>query len=171
MRNLKTEIKYAVISAITLVIWVTVEHLLGFNTTKMDKGEYTRPIIAIAVFIFLFLGIREKKNKELGGQLTFMQGLKTAFFISLFYALLQAIWFAIYGGIINPDYAILSLQFQEKQLIADGKTPQEITDELAMTKMIFGNALIQFAFFIFSTTMIDTIVGVIMTLFLKTKQK
>jgi membrane protease YdiL (CAAX protease family) len=166
---LKTEIKYALLSAIALVIWVSAEHLLGFNTTKMEIGQYTRPIIAIAAFVFLFFGIREKKNKEFNGQLTFMQGLKTAFFISLFYALLQGIWFAIYGQVINPDYAALSLQFKEKQLIAEGKTPQ-ITDELAMTKMIFGNALLQFAFFIFSTTIVDTVAGAIMTLFLKTKK-
>ena len=170
MKNLKTEIKYAILSAITLVIWVTAEHLLGFNTTKMELGQYTRPIIAIAPFIFLFFGIREKKNKELDGQLTFMQGFKTAFFISLFYALLQGMWFAIYSGLINPDYAALSLQFKEKQLITEGKTPQQISDELAMTKMIFGNALSQFTFFIISTTIIDSISGAIMTLFLRTKK-
>jgi len=170
MRNLKTEIKYAVLSAIALVIWVIAEHLLGFNTTKMEVGQYTQPIIALATLIFLFFGIREKKNKELNGQLTFMQGLKTAFYISFFYALLQGIWFAIYSGVINPDYATLSLHFKEKQLIAEGKTLQQISDELAMTKMIFGNALLQFGFFIISTTIIDTIVGAIMTLFLRTKK-
>jgi hypothetical protein len=170
MHHLRTEIKYAILSTIALVIWVTAEHLLGFNTTKMDIGEYTRPIIGIVSFIFLFLGIKEKKNKELGGHLTFSQGLKTVFYISLFYGLFQGIWFAVYGGVINPGYASLSLQFKERQLIAEGKSPQQIADELALTKMIFGNALLQFAFFIFSTIIVDTIVGTIMTLFLKTKK-
>src|SRR5205085_6083836 len=119
----------------------------------------------------LFFGIREKKRKGLNGHLTFMQGLRTVFFISLFYAILQGIWFAFYSHIINPDYSMLSLHFKEKQLAAEGKTPQQISDELAMTKMIFGNALLQFVFFIFSTTIIDTIVGAIMTLFLKTKNE
>ena len=170
MKNLKTEIKYAFLSAIALVIWVMAEHLLGFNTTKMELGEHTRPIIAIVTLIFLFFGIREKKNKELHEQLTFKQGLKTAFFISLFYAVLQGIWFAIYGGIINPDYGTLSLQFHENQLIAKGKTPQQISDELAMTKLIFGNPFLQFGFFIIFTTIIDTLVGAIITLFLRTRK-
>lgn len=104
MSNLKTEIKYALLSAVTLIVWVTAEHLLGFTTTKMEIGEYTEPMIAIAILIFLFFGIREKRNKELNGQLTFMQGLKTAFFISSFYAILQATWFAIYSHLINPEY-------------------------------------------------------------------
>src|SRR5205085_7364836 len=121
------EIKYAVISAIALVIWVTGEHLLGFTTTKMEIGEYTEPIIAIVTFIFLFFGIREKKRKGLNGHLTFMQGLRTVFFISLFYAILQGIWFAFYSHIINPDYSMLSLHFKEKQLAAEGKTPQQIS--------------------------------------------
>lgn len=170
LQNLKTEIKYAAISAIVLIIWVMAEHFLGFNTTKMEIGQYTQPIIAFAVLIFLFLGIKEKKNKILHGQLLFMQGMKTAFYISLFYALLQGIWFAIYSNYINPDYAALTLQFKEKQLIAAGKTPQQIADELSTTKMIFDNGIRQFGFFILSTTIINTLVGAILTLFLRTKE-
>jgi membrane protease YdiL (CAAX protease family) len=169
MNKLKTELKYASLSAIALIIWVTAEHLLGFNTTKMEIGQYTQPIIAIVVVVILFFGIREKKNKELNGQLKFFEGLKTAFYISLFYALLHGVWFALYSQIINPNYGELSLQFQEKQLVAEGKTPQQITEELGMTKMIFGNIVIQFAFFMISTTIINTIVGAIVTIFLRTK--
>jgi Protein of unknown function (DUF4199) len=171
MKNLKTEIKYAVFSAIALVLWVLIEHLLGFNTSRMEIGEYTQPIIAIVVLIFLFFGIREKRNKDFGGTLTFLQGLKTAFFISLFYALLQGLWFAVYSKIINPEYATLLFQFQEKQLAAAGKTPEQIVDEMAMAKMIFGNVAVQFVFFILSTTTVNTVVGAIMTLFLKKKAK
>lgn len=170
MNHLKTELKYTTLSAIALIVWVMSEHVLGFNTTRMEIGQYTQPIIALVIFILLFFGIREKKNKELGGQLRFMQGLKTAFYISLFYALCQGLWFALYSQAIHPHYGELSLQFQEKQLIAEGKTAQQISDELAMTKMIFGNAVIQFVFFLLSTTIINTCVGAIMPLFLKTKE-
>ncbi|MBD79538.1 MAG: hypothetical protein CL840_11525 [Crocinitomicaceae bacterium] len=168
---MKTEIKYSFISAIALIIWVTTEHLLGFNTTNMEMGQYTQPIIAIIVLVILFFGIREKRNKILNGHLTFIQGLKTAFFISLFYAILQGVWFALYSNIINPEYAELSMQFKTSQLVAEGKTPQQIADELAMTKKIFDGGFIQFGFFIIVTTLIDTIIGAIMTLFLKTKTK
>ena len=117
MTNFKTEIKYAGFSAIALMLWVLAEHLLGFNTTRLDIGEYTQPLIFIVVLVFLFFGIREKRDKDLGGQLTFMQGVKTAFLISVFYALLQAIWFAFYSLVINPEYGTLSIHFQESRSI------------------------------------------------------
>lgn len=40
-----------------------------------------------------------------------------------------------------------------------------------MTKKIFDGAVIQYCFFIISTTIIDTIVGTIMALFLRKKIK
>lgn len=168
---MKTEIKYSLISAVALIIWVTTEHLLGFNTTKMEIGQYTQPIIAIVVFVILFFGIREKRNKIFSGQLTFIQGLKTAFFISLFYSILQGGWFALYSNVINPEYSTLSLLFKEKQLLAEGKTPEQIASELSMTKKIFDGGINQYGFFIISVTLIDTFIGAIMTFFLKTKTK
>ncbi len=166
---MKTEIKYSLVSAAALIIWVATEHLLGFNTTRMEMEQYTQPLIAIIVLVILFFGIREKRDKALNGRLTVIQGLKTAFFISLFYAILQGAWFALYSNVINPEYAELSMQFKTNQLIAEGKTPQQIADELAMSKKIFDGGVMQFGFFILITTVINTIVGFVMTLFLKTK--
>jgi hypothetical protein len=168
---MKTEIKYALISVAALIIWVTIEHLLGFNTTKMEIGQYTQPVIAIVAFVILFFGIREKRNKIFNGQLTFIQGLKTAFFISLFYSILQGGWFALYSNVINPDYSRLSLLFQEKQLLAEGKTVEQISSELSMSKKIFDGGLIQFGFFIISVTLFNTFVGLIITLFLRKNPK
>jgi hypothetical protein len=169
MKNLRTETKYALLSAATLVVWVMVEHILGFNAEHMDVGQYTQPIIPFIIWVLLFFAIREKKT-GLGGTLTFMQGVRTAFFVSLLYALLQGAWFGIYSNLIHPEYANLSLQFHETQLAQEGKTPQEIQEEMAMSKMIFDGGVRQFGFFIVSTTLINTAVGAIMSLFLKTKQ-
>jgi hypothetical protein len=169
MNNLKTETKYALLSAAALVVWVMVEHVLGFNTEHMDVGQYTQPIIPFIIWILLFLAIREKKSR-FGGTLTFMQGVRTAFFVSIFYALLQGVWFGIYSNLIHPEYANLTLQFHQAQLAQEGKTPQEIEDELAMSKMIFDGGVRQFGFFIVSTTIVNTAVGAIMSLFLKTRK-
>jgi hypothetical protein len=169
MNNLKTEIKYALLSAAALVVWVMVEHLLGFNTGRMDVGQYTQPIIPFIIWMILFFAIRERKIR-FGGQLPFMQGVRTAFFVSIFYAVLQGIWFGIYSNLIHPEYAALTMQFRETQLAQEGKTPQEIQDEMAMSKMIFDGGVRQFGFFIITTTVINTAVGAIITLFLKTRK-
>ena len=169
MKNLATETKYALLSALALVVWVMVEHVLGFNTEHMDVGQYTQPIIPFIIWILLFIAVREKKN-QLGGQLTFMQGVRSAFFVSIFYAVLQGIWFGIYSNVIHPEYANLTLQFHETQLAQEGKTPQEIQDEMAMSKMIFDGGVNQFGFFIITTTVINTAIGAIMSLFLKTRK-
>jgi hypothetical protein len=167
---MKTEIKYALLSAALLVVWVMVEHFLGFNSTRMDIGEYTHSVTPLATLVLLFLGIREKRNRELNGQLTFWQGLRTAFWISFFYAILQALWFALYSNLINPEYTALTVQFKQKQLELSGKTPGQVEDELRITRMIFDGGIKQFVFFILATTATGTLVGAILTLFLKTKK-
>jgi hypothetical protein len=165
--NTGTELKYAGLSAAALVAWVMMEHALGFTTTDMETGEYTEPIIAIGVWVLLFFGIREKRNKALNGTMTFKQGLRAAFLISFFYAILQALWFAIYTNLIHPDYAMLSLEFKTGQLVAEGKTAEQINEELALTKLVFNSGWLQFGLFIISTTVINTLIGGIMSLFLK----
>ncbi|MBV9987068.1 MAG: DUF4199 domain-containing protein [Chitinophagaceae bacterium] len=169
MKGIRTEVKYAFFSAVALIAWVVAEHLLGYMTTKMEIGEYTEPLIAIPVWLLLFLGIWEKKSRDLTGHFSFGKGLQTALLISFLYALLQSVWFAFYTHIINPDYATLALVYKEKQLAAEGKEAQQISDELAYTRILFRSASLQFLFFTVSTTVINTIAGAIMSFFLRTK--
>lgn len=68
---MKIEVKYALISTVALIVWVITEHLLGFNTTKMEVGQYTQPIIAIVVLVILFFGIRENEISSLKENLLF----------------------------------------------------------------------------------------------------
>lgn len=168
--NIRTELKYALISASALVGWVMGEHLLGFTTTRLDIGEYTKPLVVVVIYILLFFGIREKRDRDLAGSITLWQGMRTALLISVLYAVFQAVWFAIYSLVINPEYSRLLFQYQEQQMAAAGKTPQQIADGMAMARLVFGNPFIQFGFFIVSTTVVNTIVGAIMTLFLRTRR-
>lgn len=170
LKRFRIEIKYALFSAAVLILWTLLEHFLGLNTTNFRAGEFTRLTIPVVVLIFLFLGTREKRNKEFNGELTFWQGLKTVFFLSLFYAVLQGFWFEIYSTLINPGYAALTLHYQETKLVAEGKTPQEIADRIAFARKIFDGGFMQYGFFFLSTTIINTAIGAIMTLFLRRQQ-
>lgn len=168
MKSLRIEIKYALISAVVLVIWVMGEHVLGYNSTRMEMGKYTQPIIPLIILVILVLGMRAKKISLAG--LTFGQGVKTAFLISLFYAILQGLWFTVYADLINPSYAELSRAFQEKELMAQGKSPEEIADRLAFARTLFDGGWHQFLFFLVTTPVINTIVGIIALMFLKSKR-
>jgi hypothetical protein len=42
-------VKYAVIALIFSIVWTFIEHVLGYNTTKHEIGQYARLIPALFI--------------------------------------------------------------------------------------------------------------------------
>jgi hypothetical protein len=57
--------------------------LLGVNITRHDIGRYTRLAGALCPSLLLFFGIREKRNKELHGIMTFGQDVETGLMMAV----------------------------------------------------------------------------------------
>ena len=76
---MKTELKYGVVFAAIVIVYVMIEHLLGLNTNRHDLGQYTRLAGVLVPIVGIILGIKAKRDGELKGLLTFGQGVKTGF--------------------------------------------------------------------------------------------
>ena len=99
-----TEIKWAIIFSVVMLIWITLEKLTGLHSEHISKHPtYTNffAIPAVAVYVFAFL---DKQKKSYQGIMTYKQGLKTGIIITIIIAILSPITQSISSLIITPEF-------------------------------------------------------------------
>ncbi len=104
MKNLKIEIKWAIIFAIVGLLWMLGEKLAGLHDKHIDKHatySFLFSIPAIAVYVFALL---DKRKNFYHGSMTYKQGFITGLIISIFVAILSPLTQYITSTIITPEY-------------------------------------------------------------------
>ena len=104
MKNFRTEIKWGVIFTLATILWMVLEKALGWHDALIAKHAiYTNFFAIIAITIFVFALI-EKRNKDLGGKMTWVQGFVSGIIISVIVAMLSPLAQYITHEFITPDY-------------------------------------------------------------------
>lgn len=138
MKKFATEIKWGIIFTIAGLLWMVLEKALGWHDTHIDKHAiYTNLFVIIAIAIFVF-ALLEKRNKDLGGKMTWVQGFVSGIIISVIVAILSPLSQYITHEFITPDY------FQNAITHAVENTG--MTQENAETLFNFSSYRIQAAF-------------------------
>ncbi|GMN06617.1 hypothetical protein MTsPCn5_20060 [Croceitalea sp. MTPC5] len=138
MKKYATEVKWGVIFTVSALLWMVVEKTLGWHDAHIDKHAiYTNLFAVIAVALFVFALI-EKRNKDLGGKMTWVQGFVSGIIISVVVAILAPLSQYITHEFITPDY------FQNA--ITNAVENAGMTQENAETFFNFKSYVIQAAF-------------------------
>jgi len=102
---MKNAIIFGVIIGILSGIWIWAMYIMGYTTlTSTSPVEYTSVLIPI---IGLYFGVKRYRDTELGGNITFFEGLQESFKI------------LIAGGIVAVAFAILYINYIAKSSIND----------------------------------------------------
>ena len=102
----KTEIKWAIIFAIVMLMWITLEKLTGLHNEHIDKHPiYTNfvSIPAIAVYVFALLN---KRKTDYNGIMSYKQGVIAGIIITIFVTIFTPLTQLITSTIITPEYSI-----------------------------------------------------------------
>ncbi len=151
MKNIS--IRFAIIASIAFIVWVSIEHLLGYNTTKMEAGEYTRLASAYMFWLLIVIALIVKKKQQ-RGVITFAEGFKTGIKMVVIYSFITAFWLAFYQHVINPEFYPLIKQFSINQMQTQGKTELQIADAVKEIDMMYnGKTFSYLMYFVFSTVM------------------
>lgn len=131
-----TEIRYGAIFAGVVVVYVMLEHFLGFNTTNHAVGQYSRLGGVLVPILGVLFGLIAKR-RELGF-LTFGQGIKSGFVIAVTQTTLTTIWFLIYPNLINTEFYSTLLAFERQKLIARGMPEPDIESWIGTLRWMFS---------------------------------
>lgn len=104
MKNIKTELKWAIIFAIVTLIWVAIEKGTGLHDKYIDYQMYLTNLFAIPAIITMVLALKDKKKRDYNNQMGYMQGLISGIILSLFIALLTPLTQWVVTNILSPEY-------------------------------------------------------------------
>ncbi|MFC3415976.1 DUF4199 domain-containing protein [Algoriphagus hitonicola] len=158
MKNLKTEIKWAILFSLVMIAWMVLEKSLGWHDEKIaDHAKLTSffAIPAIAVYVFALM---DKKKNDLGGFMSYKQGLATGLWITLFVAILSPLVQFIISQWITPDYFA--------NVIAYSVSTGELTQEKAESYFNLKSYIIQS---LIGAVLMGVITSLIVAFFVRSK--
>ena len=125
MKKNSTEIKWGVIFFISMLIWIGIERAAGLHSTHIDKhAVYTNifAIVAIALYVF---ALREKREKDYSGTMSWKQGFISGLIISVVVTVLSPLGQWITHTIITPDYFSNVIEYS----VSSGKMTREAAEQ------------------------------------------
>ena len=104
MKNLKIEIKWAIIFSLAILLWMLLEKLTGMHSTHIDKHEYVSNLFAIPAIWIYVLALKDKKKNFYNGYISYKQGIASGIVLSVIIALLCPLVQWIITYVITPEY-------------------------------------------------------------------
>lgn len=104
MKNVKIELKWALIFTVVALLWMVLEKLSGLHDKHIDYHLYLTNLFAIPAIIVMVMALKDKKKNFYDGEMNYKQGLISGIVLSVFIALLSpgSQWITTY--VITPEY-------------------------------------------------------------------
>jgi len=104
MKNVKIEIKWAIIFSVIGLLWMVLEKLCGLHGKYIDYHLYLTNLFAIPAIIVMVMALKDKKKNFYNGQMNYKQGLISGIILSAIIALLSPLTQWITSFVITPEY-------------------------------------------------------------------
>lgn len=104
MGKYRTEIKWALIFVLMVLIWMTMERLAGLHSFHIGQHPIYTNFIAIPAIAVYVLALLDKRKKVYRGQMNYLQGFVTGLGITLLVTLLSPLTQVLVSKVITPEY-------------------------------------------------------------------
>ncbi|SEK80082.1 DUF4199 domain-containing protein [Parapedobacter koreensis] len=169
----RTAIVFGLISGVIITAMMVYGVYLCYHKEDF-KGNTTMGYTAMVVaFSFIFVGIRNYRNKYLGGFISFGKAFKTGLFIALVASTIYVlVWLVYYYGFI-PDFMDKYAGYVLRTAEAEGATPAELaakTEEMATFKELYKSPVMVVLITYAEVLPLGLIIALFSALVLKRKQ-
>ena len=133
--------RYGGIAALAFIALTLLFDISGLINYSTGEGLYYPSIAAaIATIAILYYAIKQHRDEELGGYITFGRCVKLAALIGLFSGVLIGIFAFVYHSFVRPDIIPSIMEFQMSEWEKAGMTEEQIEQASGMTKMFMTPA-------------------------------
>ena len=150
-----TALKYAIIFGLIGFIWgilVYVAHLY--------LNSWIQWVGVLMMFIGLILVVRERRDKDLGGFITFGQAFSVGFIFCMILGLISILTNLLMMQLIAPDMMGEIMKYSEQKMVDKGMSDDQIAMAMKYTKM-FTKPLVQAIWIIVFTAIFGAILALI----------
>lgn len=103
MANFRIEIRYAVLITLLMLLWLSLEFMVGLHDQYIQYHPYITMFALIIPIVCARMAIRDKLDM-LNGKITFREAFMTGFLVAFFAAVLAVPSQVIFHKLINPDF-------------------------------------------------------------------
>jgi hypothetical protein len=104
MKNVKIELKWAIIFTVVALLWMVLEKFFGLHDKYLDYHRYLTNLFAIPAIVVIVMALKDKKKSFYEGEISYKQGLISGIIISVFIALFSPASQWITSFVITPEY-------------------------------------------------------------------
>jgi|GEM_PF-1278821 len=120
-----TEIKFGIISGLSIILYTLLEYFLGFHSTRVAVAEYADYLAFLIPIAPLFFAMNHKRKSAPEGQIPFGRNVMTGLTIAVISTVIATIFIIFYLKRINPEFSDARIAFESNKLFAEG-IPEEI---------------------------------------------
>jgi hypothetical protein len=104
MKNIKIELKWALIFIVMMLAWMLLEKLAGLHSENISKHATYSSFVAIPAVAIYILALLDKKKNYYGGEMTYRQSFKAGLVLTLIIAVLTPLLQVITSEVITPEF-------------------------------------------------------------------
>jgi hypothetical protein len=131
---MSTKLFYAVVLALVTIVLQLLLYFLGFQTEKLETGQYLQWLGIVIMAVVLYLGIKAVRDEKPGPAMTYGQRVGTGVLISLYAGLMGAVYTLIHFTFINKGFADYMLAMTREKWVAKGLTQAQMEAAEAITR-------------------------------------
>ncbi|OHE77851.1 MAG: hypothetical protein A3G75_14485 [Verrucomicrobia bacterium RIFCSPLOWO2_12_FULL_64_8] len=166
---MKTCLLYGLGITLAGALLVFVEFFLGYHSDpeKFQTGQVFGTIGGLLITIVgLVYGMREVRERTADRALSYGRGVGIGALITIFSGIFGAVFYLIYGLVINPEFHELVYQAQIQAMEAKGLKASQIESMEGLMRFFTGPVWFAFAN-LFGAPLLGTLLSLIIALFLK----
>lgn len=157
MKKIKIEIKWAIIFAVSSLLWMILEKSMGLHDEYIqDHAKHTMLFFIIAVLIFI-LAVFDKRKNAYNGYITWKQGFLSGLLITAIIVILSPLSQWITATYISPDYYANAI----KLAVETGKLTQEKAEAYFNLSSYIQQSMIGGAIMGVGTSLVTATLGLI----------
>ena len=158
--------RYGLIAAMVFIAITLLVDTLGLVDYANGTGSWISSTLqAIATLAILYYAIKQHRDQDLGGYISFGRCISIGALIGLIAGVLIAAFAFVYYGYIRPDIMTDQLAFQREKMLEQGMDEAAVEQAMSMTESFMSPAFIAVSSIISSLifyTLFSLIVGAIM---------
>jgi len=151
------EVRWGVIFAVAILLWMLLERLTGLHSTHIDQHMIYTNFFAVVAIVIYVLALQAKRA-QLGGVMSWQQGFMAGVVMTLVITILSPLVSYVGHTFVSPAYF--------PNIIAHSVEVGAMTQTEAEAYFNFGNYMVQSAVFAF---IVGLVTSAIVALFVRRK--
>ena len=104
MKKIAIELKWGITFFAAILLWTVFEKMVGLHGTHIDKHMVFTNLFAIPAILIYVLALLEKRRKDYGNHMNWLQGFISGLIITLVVALLSPLGQVLTHNNLSPEY-------------------------------------------------------------------